>query len=480
LSADVDLNLYDGDGNLLHEGWDWGNVDITYTKTLSTGVYFVEVDYYNGHNSGITSTYDLSLTSSNTTTLVPTPDTDNSISKAQDIGALTTGTKVLQDSITKTTDDKDFYKFELIANSKVDFLLSKLSADVDLNLYDSSGHLIHGGWDWGNVDIAYTKTLTAGTYYAEVDYYSSSNQGTTSTYDLTLTLVPAPDTDNTIATAQNIGVLVTGTKVLQDSITKTTDDKDFYKFELTTNGQVDFSLSKLSANVDLNLYDSDGSSIHQGWVWNDSNITYAKALLAGTYFVEVKFDDDFNQKITSTFYDLSLTLSDVPADTDNTIATAQNIGALMMGTKVLKDSITEMVDDKDFYKFELTANGKVDFSLSKLSADVDLNLYDSAGSLIHQSWALDGSDVAYTKILVAGIYFVGVDYKDYNDGFNQKTSGTPYDLSLTLSHVPDTDNTIATAQNIGVLVTGTKVLQDSVTKTTDDKDFYKFELTTNG
>jgi len=325
---------------------------------------------------------------------------------------------------------------------------------VDLNLYDSSGHLIHGGWDWGNVDIAYTKTLTAGTYYAEVDYYSSSNQGTTSTYDLTLTLVPTPDTDNTIATAQNIGVLVTGTKVLQDSITKTTDDKDFYKFELTANAKIDFSLSKLSVGADLNLYNSSGHSIYKSyidgnWIAIDNYVAYTKTLATGIYFLEVDYRGDSydpNQATTST-YDLSLTSSKATTlPTDDTIATARNIGVLAIGsTKVLQDSVTQTTDDKDFYQFELTTNSKVDFLLSKLSANVNLNLYNEEGGAVRSSWVSDNSDVSYTQLLAAGTYYAEVDYADSDN--NLETS-TTYDLSLKTSELKIPDSAGYTQVNL--------------------------------
>ncbi len=115
-------------------------------------------------------------------THVPTPDSDGTIATANKLGTLSNGAKLLQDSVTKGTDDKDFFQFELSANGKVDFLLSNLSSDVDLNLYDSSGKLLHNGWEWGSVDIGYQKTLDAGTYYVGVDYYDGYNKGFTSTY----------------------------------------------------------------------------------------------------------------------------------------------------------------------------------------------------------------------------------------------------------------------------------------------------------
>lgn len=57
-----------------------------------------------------------------------------------------------------------------------------------MNLYDTNGASIHSDWAWGDVDIAYQKTLGAGVYYVEVDYHSDCNQTTSSGYDLSLKL----------------------------------------------------------------------------------------------------------------------------------------------------------------------------------------------------------------------------------------------------------------------------------------------------
>ncbi|MBA5249780.1 MAG: hypothetical protein FE834_09695, partial [Gammaproteobacteria bacterium] len=225
------------------------------------------------------------------------------------------------------TDEKDFYKFELTVDGKVNFSLSKWSAnvdvDVDLNLYDSSGNSLHLGWAWDDSNIIYTKTLASGIYFVEVDYRDNGiifdfNQEKTSAYDLNLTLsdatipTPTPDTDNTIATAQNIGVLATdGTKVLQDSVTKTTDDKDFYKFELSVNSKVSFLLSELFANVDLNLYNENGDTVQSGSAEDNSDISYAQLLAAGTYYAEVDYANYDNPQETTTTYDLSLRTSEL-------------------------------------------------------------------------------------------------------------------------------------------------------------------------
>ena len=248
---------------------------------------------------------------------------DGSIANAQILGILT-DTKAISDSVDKITDNQDFYQFELTETGKVDFLLSNLSADIDLNLYAGDGTLLKNGWDWGSVDIGYSEVLDTGTYYVEVDYYDGTNLKDNSTYNLSLTLGDTPPTkpspeptpdpesgDGSIANAQILGIL-TDTKAISDSVDKITDNQDFYQFELTETGKVDFLLSNLSADIDLNLYAGDGTLLKNGWDWGSVDIGYSEVLDTGTYYVEVDYYDGTNLKDNST-YNLSLTLGDTPS-----------------------------------------------------------------------------------------------------------------------------------------------------------------------
>lgn len=150
-------------------------------------------------NSAQSSTSQYSSTASDLSypleqTIIPENDPKGYKSGAYELN-LTSNQVLIQDSVS-ASDDKDFYKFTLDSKTKVDFLLTDLSADVDLNLYSENGKL-HNGWGWGNVDIEFGKTLNAGTYYLEVDSYDHKY----TTYDIELSLedvlgsepIPAPE-----------------------------------------------------------------------------------------------------------------------------------------------------------------------------------------------------------------------------------------------------------------------------------------------
>lgn len=242
---------------------------------------------------------------------------DDSIENAYKTGVLNAFNvdfKVFIDTVDSITDNKDFYQFILSESGTVDFSLSKLSADIDLNLYDSNGKSIHDGWTPGNDDVAYTRTLTAGTYYAEVSYFAGA--AIITNYQLKLIwgdVIPTEGTDGLIETANNLGILSAGTISQQDSIHKITDDKDYYKFEIQPTEYsctVDFLLSELSTDVDLNLYKGDGELMHEGWVWGGNDISYTKNLIPGVYYLEVDYYDDDNNQTTFSDYTLSITMTE--------------------------------------------------------------------------------------------------------------------------------------------------------------------------
>ncbi|NJP12180.1 MAG: hypothetical protein HC866_24195 [Leptolyngbyaceae cyanobacterium RU_5_1] len=106
--------------------------------------------------------------------------------------------------------------------------------------------------------------------------------------------VPTPLQDDSLLTANNIGVLSTKYS-LQDSV-DTTDPVDYHKFELTTSDAVSIFFNGLSAGYTLELLDSSGgvlqSSTNSGTTWTptDSGTTagsVTSVLNAGTYYARI-------------------------------------------------------------------------------------------------------------------------------------------------------------------------------------------------
>ena len=147
----------------------------------------------------------------------------------------------------------------------------------------------------------------------------------------------------------------------------------------------------------------------------------------------------------------------------NTLATARAVGTLT-GTQSFSDWVGS-ADIDDYYSFNVTTPSNVSLNLTGLSADVDLYLLNSSGTVISSSIYGDTSE-SITSQLSAGTYYAWV---------NRYSGDTTYSLSLNATATP-VDNTLATARNVGTL-TGTQSFSDWV-GSADIDDYYSFNVTT--
>ncbi|OBQ15310.1 MAG: peptidase S8, partial [Aphanizomenon flos-aquae LD13] len=143
-------------------------------------------------------------------------------------------------------------------------------------------------------------------------------------------------------------------------------------------------------------------------------------------------------------YGLSLNATAVaPVDNaGNTLATARNVGTLT-ATQSFSDWVGS-ADIDDYYSFNVTTPSNVNLNLTGLSADVDLYLLNSSGTVISSSIYGTTSE-SITSQLSAGTYYARV---------NRYSGNTTYGLSLNATAVAPVDNagnTLATARNVGTL-----------------------------
>ena len=150
------------------------------------------------------------------------------------------------------------------------------------------------------------------------------------------------------------------------------------------------------------------------------------------------FDNSFDSSLSglgnfSTYLDKdhlssSLTVSSLqqlpslntPVDNaGNTLATARSVGTLT-ATQSFSDAVGS-VDTNDYYSFIVTTLSNVNLNLTGLSADVDLYLLNSSGTVISSSEAGGTTSESITRQLSAGTYYARV---------NRYSDDTTYSLSL--------------------------------------------------
>ncbi|XGV95377.1 MAG: pre-peptidase C-terminal domain-containing protein [Leptolyngbya sp. BL-A-14] len=119
---------------------------------------------------------------------------------------------------------------------------------------------------------------------------------------------------------------------------------------------------------------------------------------------------------------LTYTRYEEPLPTDlagNTTTTAFNAGTLS-GNGVFSDRI-DSTDPNDYYQFTLLSASNVSLLLNGLSANADLQLFSSTGTLIQGSYNSSSSAESISTALSAGTYYVRV---------YQSSGSTNYSLNL--------------------------------------------------
>ncbi|MBD1217321.1 MAG: PPC domain-containing protein [Aphanizomenon flos-aquae Clear-A1] len=438
LSADANVQLLNSSGTVITTADAIFSTSEFITSLLSAGTYYARVYQFSGDT-----TYGLSLTA------LPVDNAGNTLATARAVGTLT-ATQSFSDWV-GSVDIDDYYSFNVTTPSNFSLSLTGLSADANVQLLNSSGTVITTADAIFSTSEFITSLLSAGTYYARVYQFSGDT-----TYGLSLTALPVDNAGNTLATARAVGTL-TATQSFSDWV-GSVDIDDYYSFNVTTPSNFSLSLTGLSADANVQLLNSSGTVITTADAIFSTSEFITSLLSAGTYYARVyQFSGD-------TTYGLSLTA--LPVDNaGNTLATARAVGTLT-ATQSFSDWVGS-VDIDDYYSFNVTTPSNFSLSLTGLSADANVQLLNSSGTVITTADAIFSTSEFITSLLSAGTYYARV---------YQFSGDTTYGLSLTALPVDNAGNTLATARAVGTL-TATQSFSDWV-GSADIDDYYSFNVTT--
>ncbi|HSV15557.1 MAG TPA: PPC domain-containing protein, partial [Tepidisphaeraceae bacterium] len=388
-----------------------------------------------------------------------------------DLGNLT-GRQTVGDTVS-TSQAVDSYKFQLPAAGSINLLLSGLTHNANLHLLNSSGGQISTSAAAGTAnDQINVNSLSAGTYFAQVDFVNDGSAGTSTAYALQLT---ADKAGNTLATARDLGDLsVATTKTINDFV-DASDTADFYKFELSSIRQVNVLMNNLTANADLQVIvdvvnpgvvDTGEvvlSSSNTGTNFDQVTPTFGP----GTYFLKVQPAGN-----AATNYTLNInSLPGAVAD-DHGGDSASNpraIGTLGFGTQTFVDFVGSS-DGADVYQFNLAHLSRINAHLDGLTDNADLQLFTAPApsffpeTLISSSVNTNALPDDISQTVAAGTYFLRV----------QHVSGdTFYRLQMGVTEEDGAGDTLAAARNLGTL---SNVTFNERVGGPDADDFYKFTV----
>jgi hypothetical protein len=181
-------------------------------------------------------------------------------------------------------------------------------------------------------------------------------------------------------------------------------------------------------------------------------------------------------KKTSTSAVQAAALTDDSYEQNDTLATARNLGTLTASTTI---SNLVMADSADWYRFTTTKTGttsdNVSISFLHSQGDLDLELYNTAGTRLRVSNGVTNSETVTLNGLAAGNYYIRV--FGYRGVTNPNYSLTINPPRTIVDDAYEQNDTRATARDLGTLTTTTTI---SNLVMADSHDWYRFTMSGSG
>jgi hypothetical protein len=235
------------------------------------------------------------------------------------------------------------------------------------------------------------------------------------------------ESNNTLATANNVGTASAGASSaliyghIGNRIGRVVDSQDWYKIEVRGQTDATFTLSSMTRDLDLYLFNSQGREVTRS---NNSGTrvdAIRRTLDPGTYFVQVR---QFSSNVSIYTLRMNLNVQAAPeqpvtptgadVEPNNERTQASNIGLFTAGTNTrtiagnVGSTVAGSVDSQDWYRFEVAGRTAAQLRLTGLTQDLDLYLYNSSGAEINSSSNGGSDDDTITTTLEPGSYFVQI------------------------------------------------------------------------
>lgn len=314
-------------------------------------------------------------------------------------------------------DTDDWYIINLSQDGKLTLNLHQdLGMYHGLYLYDNDGTtVLTSDFNYTNVTIV-KNNLSAGTYYAKVDNYSSSYYS-----GYTLECVPTPTAyandaePNDVYTEATTNIPVGGSVNGHIGFYENGggyDTDDWYTFTTTEDGAVTLTLNQgLSMYHGVYIYDNNGTTLlASDFNYTTTSIT-VNNLAAGDYYAKV---DNYASNYYSS-YTLSVSVAPPPYANDpepnGTIETASPMltNSTVDGHIGFRNNGT-IYDQNDYYEIVLSEPGDLTLSIAKSPSQYNtIYILNSAGTSLVSNSNYGNFSITKTD-LAAGTYYALVNY----------------------------------------------------------------------
>lgn len=252
----------------------------------------------------------------------------------------------------------------------------------------------------------------------DLDSYTLNKTISASSFNENLLSIATTDPNGTIATADDAGSIpsnISKSGRIGENTSYGRDRHDYWKFNVKYSGDVGLSLSGLSADAGLAIYDNSGKLITYSNKGGTTSESIQRNLAAGNYYALI-----YSYSGNGTAYNLGIS-SD--SNGHRPIATPLgNLTSSLTQNNSIGHTYSYGRDQHDYFKFSVTDAAKVNLSMSNLSADAGLALYNSSGQLLTYSNKGGTASESITRWLGKGDY--------YALAYSYSGSGTSYKLDI--------------------------------------------------
>lgn len=195
--------------------------------------------------------------------------------------------------------------------------------------------------------------------------------------------------------------------------------KRYYKFTLDAASEVVIhgEISK-ARNVSFNIYDESRSLV---WSEKDFNgFTFSAILTGGQYYLEL--DGEVPIQFTVSKNDLLESFTETQTQNNDMIDNASEIEIKENYKGILAEN-----DSIDYFKFNVSAKGKISFSgKNNVSRTIQYIFYDSNKNSVYTIELRAGDKSAQTFTIEAGDYYLAVIQKEVGSGTGSYTFALDY------------------------------------------------------
>ena len=298
--GDLNLSLYDLNGNLLSQSQSSANEERISLAGFSAGRYILRISGSNGFT--VNPSYRLTIDAPSQSIPVDAYEPNNSLPAAFDL-RIVEGDSSVSNATVHEAGNNDFYRFEIRSSGQpthfVEAQFAHSQGDLDLTLYNALGIEIASSNSAANVEHISLMGQQAGVYYVKVAGFSGA---VSASYRLNISAPTAGDlipdqkeANNSLVNAsllRNLGDTLAGDLKVEDLTIHSATDLDFFSFTTIGEGTFAHSVSILfdagNSDLSLELLSSAGAIIRSSSSLTGSEFITLDGLAAGTYFAKVR------------------------------------------------------------------------------------------------------------------------------------------------------------------------------------------------